>query len=102
VLVALQRADGSWALDAAFVKAVSLKLRDLKRLLHDAAGDPEVASRALATAIALEWLEKHAPADRVEWDLLAAKGAAWLSASHTEPAAGEGWRAWLDLARRLV
>ena len=102
VLVDLQGADGSWALDADLARAVSLKLRDLKKLLRNAAGDPEVASRALATAIALAWLETHATAERVEWDLLAAKAAAWLSASRTEPAAGQGSDAWLDVARELV
>ncbi len=101
-LVALQRADGSWELDAEFAKAVSRKLRDLEKALKGAAGDSGAARRALASAIALEWLEKHAAAERVEWELLARKALAWLSASRTEPAAGLGWQAWLDAARRLV
>jgi hypothetical protein len=101
-LVALQRADGSWELDSGFAKAVSLKLRGLKALLNDAAGDPEMAGRALATAVALVWLEKHASGARGEWELLAAKAMAWLAASRTEPAGSRGWAAWLDLARPLV
>ena len=101
-LVALQRADGSWELDATFAKAVSLELGDLEKALQGAAGDRGTARRALASAIALEWLEKHAAAERVEWELLARKALAWLSASRTEPAAGQGWQAWLDAARRLV
>ncbi len=101
-LVALQRADGSWDLDAAFAKAVSLKMRALEKELRKAAGDPDAARRALATAVALAWLEKHAAAERVEWELLAKKATAWLSASGTEPAPGQGWNAWLDAARRLV
>jgi Ca-activated chloride channel family protein len=102
VLVGLQGADGSWALDDAFGKAVSLKLRALERMLRNAAGNADAVRRALATAVALVWLEKHAAAERGEWDLLARKATAWLSTSGTEPAAGQGWNAWLDLARRMI
>jgi hypothetical protein len=101
-LVALQRADGSWELDVEFAKAVSLKLRGLDQLLSNAAGDAGTARRALATAIALEWLEKHAAGERGEWELLALKATRWLSTSQTEPAAGQGWDAWLGVARRVV
>jgi hypothetical protein len=48
------------------------------------------------------WLDRHASANRGEWELLAAKATGWLSASDTEPAAGQGWNAWLDAARRLA
>jgi len=101
-LVALQRADGSWELDGAFASAVSLALRRLEKELRNATGDPDAARRALATALALEWLSEHARAQRVEWEMLAKKAEYWLSTSHTEPAAGQGWNAWLDVARRLV
>ena len=101
-LVTLQRADGSWELDGEFAKAVSLKLRQLEKELRTATGDSETVRRALATALALEWLEKHAAAQRGEWELLALKATNWLSASRTEPAAGQGWNAWLGHARRLV
>jgi Ca-activated chloride channel family protein len=101
-LVALQRADGSWEIDAAFAKAVSLELRDLETAARGAVGDAESAARALATAVALQWLEKHAAAQRGEWDLLARKAMAWLSTSRTEPAAGRGWNGWLEVARRLL
>lgn len=102
VLVALQRAEGSWELDGEFAKAVSLKLRSLEKALKAAVGDAGTARRALATAVALEWLEKHAAGARGEWELLAAKAKSWLSASRTEPAPGGGWNAWLDAARRLL
>jgi Ca-activated chloride channel family protein len=101
-LVALQGADGSWALDAALAKAVSLKLRDLENALRDAIGDAAAARRSLATAVALAWLERHAAAERAEWELLAAKAQAWLEASHTEPAPGAGWGGWIEVANRLV
>jgi Ca-activated chloride channel family protein len=101
-VVALQRADGSWELDEAFAKAVSLRMSALEKALRKAAGGREDARRALATAVALAWFEKHAAAWRVEWELLAKKALAWLATSGTEPAPGQGWNAWLDLAQRLV
>ena len=101
-IVALQRADGSWALDAAFANAVCLNLRELEKALRDAAGDASAVRRALATAVALAWLERYAAAERAEWDLLAAKAEAWLEASHAEPAPGAGWRGWIEVANRLV
>jgi Ca-activated chloride channel family protein len=101
-LVALQRADGSWELDGEFARAVSLEVRSLEPLLTHAVGEPAEARRALATALALEWLEKHAAGERGEWELLALKATKWLATSRTEPAAGQGWNAWLDVARRVV
>ena len=101
-LIDLQRADGSWDLTEEFADAVGVKLRHLEKALRGAVGDPDVARRALATAVALAWLEKHAAAQRGEWDLLAHKAMTWLSSSRTEPAAGQGWNAWLDVARRLL
>jgi len=98
-LVALQRADGSWELDTAFAKAVSIKLRDLEKVLRDAIGDPEIIRRALATAIAIAWLEKFAPAARGEWEMLAEKARRWLAACGAAPAGGESWS---DLAERAL
>ncbi len=102
VLVSLQRADGSWDLTAEFARFFSLTLRRLEKELRHATGDRDTARRALATALAVAWLERHAAADRGEWDLLAGKAESFVSASGTEPAAGQGWHAWLDVARRLV
>jgi Ca-activated chloride channel family protein len=101
-LVALQRADGSWELDGAFAGAVSLTLRRLEHELRHATGGADAARRALATALALEWLEKHAAPERGEWELLAKKATQWLATSRTEPSAGQGWNGWLDVARRLL
>jgi hypothetical protein len=97
-LVALQRADGSWELDTAFAQAVSMKLRDLEKALRGATGDAETARRALATAIAITWLEKFAPAARGEWEMLAEKARRWLAACGATPAGGESWS---DLAERV-
>jgi hypothetical protein len=98
-LVALQRADGSWDLDAAFAQAVSMKLRDLEKALRHATGDAEVTRRALATAVAIAWLERFAPAARGEWEMLAEKARRWLAACGAAPADGESW---IEFAGRVV
>ncbi len=102
VLVSLQRADGSWDLTPALARFLSLTLRRLEKELRHATGDPENARRALATALAMAWLDAHAVAERGEWDLLARKAEAFLSASGNGPAAGKGWHDWIEVARRLV
>jgi Ca-activated chloride channel family protein len=98
-LVALQRADGSWDLSRELAQAVSMKLRDLEKALRDAIGDAKIIRRALATAIAIAWLEKSAPAARGEWEMLAEKARRWLAACGAAPAGGESWS---DLAERIV
>ena len=63
---------------------------------------PRGFAEHLATALAFAWLDAYAAAERGEWELLAGKAEAWVSASGTEPAAGQGWSAWIDVARRLI
>ena len=99
LVIALQHADGSWVLDKEFAQAVSVKLRHLERGLRDAIGDPEAARRALATAIAITWLERHAGDTRDEWVMLAEKAARWLAACGVAP---QGGGSWLDLAERVL
>jgi Ca-activated chloride channel family protein len=101
-LIALQRADGSWDLDDEFAQAVSMRLRDLEKALRDAVGNPDVARRALATAIAIAWLEKFAASARGEWEMLAEKAGRWLEACRTAPREGTGWDAWVEVARGLA
>ena len=101
-LISLQRADGSWDLTDEFARAVSMKLRNLEKALRDAIGDPEIARRALATAIAIAWLERHAGDTRHEWEMLAEKAGRWIEACRTAPRAGAGWEAWVERARLLV
>ncbi|MFO7691826.1 MAG: hypothetical protein R6V57_01955 [Vicinamibacterales bacterium] len=57
VLVQLQRADGSWDLTAEFAGFVSLTLRRLEKELRHATGDSDRARSALATALAIAWLD---------------------------------------------
>jgi hypothetical protein len=80
-LVALQGADGSWSLTAEFAKAIGADLPSLEKHLTGLAGNAPTARRALATALALAWLERHAAAERDEWRLLAGKARAWLDAA---------------------
>jgi hypothetical protein len=101
-LISLQRADGSWDLTDEFARAVSMKLRNLEKALRDAIGDPEIARRALATAIAIAWLERHAGGTRHEWEMLAEKAGRWIEACRTAPREGTGWNAWVERARLLV
>jgi hypothetical protein len=97
--VALQHADGSWAMDDEFARAVSIKFRDLKRAVREATGDPEIARRALATAIAITWLERHAGDTRDEWVMLAEKARRWLAGCGAAPRGGDSW---LDVAERVL
>jgi len=101
-LVALQLADGSWPLDEAFAEAVSIPLRRLERALKGAAGDADTTRRALATAVALAWLERHAPDARDEWEMLAEKAGRWLAACGAAPKKGQAAGDWLEVGASLV
>jgi len=98
-LVRLQRADGSWDLDAAFAKAIGKRLATLEKALRGANGDEATVRRALATAIAITWLDRHAADEKGEWQMLVRKGADWLRTCGAVPAGGSGW---LELGRAMV
>ena len=95
-LVALQRADGSWPLTDELARALGwpdvTRLR--KALGRALKGEQE--ERALATALALAWLERECADSRDEWHMLAAKGREWLDrlAGGADP--------WLAEAVRLI
>jgi Ca-activated chloride channel homolog len=91
-LVPLQRADGSWDLTTELAEVVGKKLRHLRKAVRGAQGDAAEAERALATALALEWLQRNAADARDEWLLLAAKAEIWLRSVKARPAAGGDWR----------
>jgi Ca-activated chloride channel family protein len=93
-LAARQRADGSWDLTADVARALGKKLSSLRKALRGAEGDPAEAEHALATALALEWLEREAADLRDEWMLLAAKAERWLESVKARPSGGGEWRAF--------
>jgi Ca-activated chloride channel family protein len=92
-LVLLQRADGSWELDEELAAILGVSLRELRKKLEGAEGDPGEAARAWATALALAWLESQQADDRLEWDLLADKASEWLTRCGAKLAGGEDWLA---------
>jgi hypothetical protein len=98
-LVVLQRADGTWDLDDALASFLGKRPRQLKKKLEGATGDPEVAARAWATALALAWLERNAADSRAEWELLADKAKGWLSRCGATLSTGEEW---LEAASRAL
>jgi hypothetical protein len=98
-LISLQRADGSWELDAAFAQAVSMTLRDLEKALRHSTGGAGIARRALATAVAIAWLDTFAPGARGEWAMLAEKARRWLDACSASAAGGVSWA---ELAERVL
>ncbi len=98
-VVSLQRADGSWELDEPFARAIGQpldKLRVAEAAASDAADD---ASRAWATALALQWLTSNAAAFGDEWRIVAMKARQWLDRTPARPVSG---RSWADEAARLL
>ncbi|MBK8596749.1 MAG: VWA domain-containing protein [Holophagales bacterium] len=94
LLVALQKADGSWELTEELAAALGKKLPDLEKTLASSKGEP--ARRAWATALALAWLAKNAPAEKDEWTLLARKARTWLDASGAAAPSPAGWLAMAE------
>jgi len=88
-LIALQRADGSWDLDEELAHACGLA--DIVPVLAAALADNDEAQRALATALALTFLRRHASANASEWALLAEKAERWLRGVRAVPAVGGSW-----------
>ena len=97
-VIRLQRADGSVGPQATLVALVGLDLALVEHALaRELAGDgrPGEAPRALATALALAWLRRHAPGYHDEWQMVGDKGQAWLDRYQAAPATpactGAGW-----------
>lgn len=93
LLVALQKADGSWELTKELAAALGKNLADLEKALSSAKGDAPLARRAWATALALAWLAKNASAEKDEWTLLARKARTWLDACGAAAPSPAGWLA---------
>jgi Ca-activated chloride channel family protein len=92
-LIGWQAADGTWDLTANLADLVERPLSDLERALASVMGDAQVARRAWATALALQWLARRAGDCRDEWTLLARKASAWLDACPVQPR-GTNWLDW--------
>jgi Ca-activated chloride channel family protein len=98
-LVSLQRADGTWELTDALCAVLGVRLPSVERLLAGATGEAAERRTALATALALAWLERRESATRDEWTLLAAKAERWLRNAQARPGGGIGW---LEVARSVL
>jgi Ca-activated chloride channel homolog len=98
-IVGLQAANGSWDLTTEFADAVGLRLDRLEQAARSAGGDPQLAGRALATALALAWLDRNASGSRTEWLMLAEKAGRWLASCGASPSGGERW---MDVATRIL
>jgi hypothetical protein len=103
-LVSLQHSDGSWGLTAALAGLLERPKKDLEAVVdaflasRPSAGRSDLARcrRALATALALVWLLRHAADGADEWRLLAGKAGDWLKATP------EGEARWLALAVQVA
>ncbi|HSC27419.1 MAG TPA: hypothetical protein VLD67_09105, partial [Vicinamibacterales bacterium] len=98
-LVALQHADGTWALTSELAAAIGCDLQRLERELDGATGSREDVRKAWATALALAWLRAHARDAEEEWRLLAAKARRWLDDVEAVP---PGRGAWVDAAAEFL
>jgi hypothetical protein len=88
-LVTLQRADGAWDLTNELAQVLGLPLHELEKKLRGQRGPDH--RRALATALALLWLESNARDAETEWALLAKKARKWLERCPVHPADGSSW-----------
>ncbi|XP_078687566.1 von Willebrand factor A domain-containing protein 5A-like isoform X1 [Branchiostoma floridae x Branchiostoma belcheri] len=80
-VIPLQLAEGSWELDGHLAAVLGLKLDRLKKEC------PVQDKTVWATVLALVWLHSKMADKKVEWQMLARKGTAWLK-SHQQ-----GWSA---------
>ena len=97
-LIRLQHADGSWDLTQellTIVNAVAPSSGLLSRLLSRIARGPE-QEQALATALAVLWLQRTCPGYEAEWRLLADKARGWLGRARP-PKSGSWFEAAEDV-----
>lgn len=79
-VIALQHADGSWALDTHLAAAVGRPLPGLIRALEKLNKHVGASREVWATALAVVFLRKRAPRRQPEWQLLVQKAERWLRA----------------------
>jgi hypothetical protein len=94
-LVSLQKADGSWELSDILARLLGKPLAEIEKALSGETADKSRMS--FATALALVWLEKHASAERDEWQMLAKKSESWLK-RQAAPSSGT----WQERAKKLL
>jgi hypothetical protein len=94
-LIALQRADGSWAMDAPLLDLLRLD-RDAVERLRKRLGRSGIGTESiLATALALRELANHRDQETL-WRRIARKARSWLAHQGCEPPEGGDWIAWLN------
>lgn len=98
-LASLQPADGHWDLSDELLRLLRVDGRGVEAVLDGATGDAGEVRAALATALALAWLVRHARSFEDEWHYLAKKGFGWLAQVTARP---QGEANWIDVARQLV
>jgi Ca-activated chloride channel family protein len=98
-LVALQKVDGHWELTNELAKVLGRELSELATAIAGASGDASDRRCAWATALAIVWLELHAPAAEEEWRLVVRKARKWIDDVEATPSGG--WT-WTDTARRFL
>ena len=99
-LTALQRADGSFELQEALAKAAQRTLAELEKAAKALNTRDHVARTVLATALAIEILEKQFSDRRDEWQMIADKAKRWLAKQNVPPPAG--LKDLLEWARSVV
>jgi hypothetical protein len=99
LLVSLQSADGWWELTEELAAVLRCDVSELERAVPRGAGDPLLARRAWATALAVVWLQVHAGAWEDEWRGLWTKARKWLDGA--DATAAHGWR-WFDAAQNFM
>lgn len=99
VLVALQKADGSWDLTPQLAAILGRSLDELEAALAPPSHSRDDVRRAWATALAVAWLHARAGAVVGEWRMLAAKARKWI---HGVPAVPPGGGTWVDAATAFL
>ena len=98
-LIVLQAADGSWRLTKELASILERDLAQLRSAIDGATGSQDDVLNAWATALALEWLRRHAADVEDQWRLLATKGQTWLNRTPARPPGGD---TWTDAAARFL
>jgi hypothetical protein len=92
-LILLQQADGSWDLTLQLASLLGRDLEELRAAVPPVTAPAAQARRVWATALAIAWLDRHAPDRRDEWHLVAEKGRRWIQHTTLVPSGGRTWTA---------